>query len=240
MSGQSFELNDDWGEALRFEVLVGGSASFIVGEFADYHQFFSESEEPNTELSGGLRPILFVTAGARAIYYPFEETPLSNLGVSLGISYLRRGFRNVQNFSVEDPDREVNDRGSFVESYRLNFVSIPVMLTYGQSWFGEIGFTIDRMLGGSRKRALSRRVSGEDAYDGGFSDQKSYTESMASQTIADGRSTGFWLAGGKRFDSGMGLRLGMHLSGQSLISERNGNFKNATLMLQWMIPLGGD
>jgi hypothetical protein len=240
VSGQSLKLTDDWAEALRMEAVVGGSASFVQGEFADYHRFFLESNEPNTVVSGGLRPIYSVALGARARYYPFADAPLSDLGVSVGISYLRRGFRNVQKFSVEDPDREVKDKGSYVESYRMNFISIPVILTYGQSWFGEIGFTVDRMINGSRKRKLRRRVSGEDAYDGGFRDTQNNIQSLDSQSVVDGKSTAFWLAGGKRFDSGMGLRLGMHLSGQSLISERNGNFKNATLMLQWIIPVGID
>lgn len=234
--GQSFELNDDLEEALEIEVLLGGSASFALGEYADYQRFFTQIEEPNTTISGGLRPLWGASLGGRAIYYPFVDEPLDLLGVTMGATFVRRGFRSVQTATLEDEGRDLRDRTTFTEAYRFNQVSIPLGLCYGRSLFAEIGFSIDRIAFQSRRHRLRRRVSGDDAYDGGFRTSGT-TVARPIEGMTDLRNTGFWMAVGKRWENGIGVRLAGQLSGQTFESVRNGTLKNAVLQLQLVWPV---
>jgi hypothetical protein len=226
------EFNDDLDEALQLDLLIGGSAAFSWGEYIDYQDFFAQIEEPNTEIRGGVQPLFGANPGLRAFYRPFEDETLGQLGISIGAMLVQGGFVNRYRFNTDEPDRDLKDRGTFIERYRSNYLSIPLTLTWGQNWFGEVGLSFNRFIVGSRYHKLTRRVSGADAYNGGFNTTDTYRESLG-ETIIFTSQRRYLIGGGKQLGDQMALRLLCQFSGETFSGfSAEGNFRNAIVMLQ--------
>lgn len=225
----SFEFNTDWKEALKFEAFIGFSASFGHGSYIDYQKSFHGVSEAESVINGSIQPILFGTVGVQARYQLFKEGGLSPLQFSLGLQYHQKGFKNTFESAYTSPNN-YTDNTKYDETYKLNYISIPIQARWGDKYFGALGFSLDYYVSGTKAQNLTREQSGAGAINGGFSSESNQKSKLLADEIR-GSTTGFVLGGGIQFAKSA-LALQANFSGKTFKTLPD-NFSNITLQLMF-------
>jgi Outer membrane protein beta-barrel domain len=223
----SFEFNTDFKEALKIEAFLGFSASFAQGSYIDYQRSFHGVSETESVVSGSIQPILFGTIGVQARYQLFKEGDLSPLQLSIGLQYHQKGFKNKFESTYTSPSN-YTDFTQYEETYKLDYLSIPIQARWGNKFFGALGFSLDYYVSGTKSQNLTREQSGQGAVNGGFSGDLNQKSKLSTSEI-NGSSTGFVLGGGVQFTKSA-LLLQANFSGKTF-KNLPANFSNITLQL---------
>ena len=228
------ELNTDLNTALKIEAFLGASASYAHGEFIDYQKIFHDVAEEGTVFNGGIRPTLAVSGGVQLRYIPFSEGILKNLGVSLGVQYLQKGFTN-QFKMTHTPPEGYKDETDYKEIYRHHYWSVPLQVRWGQKWFATLGATFHQHLSSSKTQKLHREQSGTDALNGGFDTSTSEKKALDEMVIQKS-PTDFSVGGGYQFNGRTAVAVRADL-GSSIFNETPENYSTIRVELSFFKTL---
>lgn len=219
---------------LSADFLVGPTLSFSYGDFIDQQSDFTGIKYPEVNVSNSIRPRMFFAMGGQGRLRLFDEGIGSYFTGSLGLYYYQRGYRNVYSFDVAPAGLEITDNMVYSESYRINHVAVPFLLRVGKKWFVEGGFCMIRTLGGTRTQSFSRSISGNDAYNGGFSTSESNTFALA-DTMLYGSPASIMINVGGQLTKGFGFRLTNSFDSRTF--TRTNDFSSYNLQLHLLINL---
>lgn len=222
-SGASTSLN------LRLEPFLGASACMATGDFIDYQKSFHSVSEAGTTFKGGIRPLVMGTGGVQVRYLPFGESTgdLSKLSLSLGIQYLQKGFVNQFKMTHDSP-LGYNDVMDYREVYRHHYLSFPLQLRWGETWFGLLGLSFSSHFSSQRDQVLKREQSGAAAVNGGFSNDSKEVEGLPKEAFL-GSQRDFILGGGYQFGERAGLMLRANIGGLTLAEDAPLNYNTFLL-----------
>ena len=218
--------SSDISSALSFELFLGGTASFAHGDYIDYHRSFLSVEEEGTEFNGGIRPLIFGTAGIQAVVTPFKTEPLQNLGFSIGLQYVQKGFQSRFKMKYTSP-ADFTDLIDYTEIYQNHYVTIPIQVRYGKKWFGTLGLSISRQIISTRSQKMKHNQSGSGAVNGGFDITDSGKQKI-DKSLINKSGTDFILGGGYRFNSNWSVALRANL-GDEILNNVSDNYKTALI-----------
>lgn len=153
------------------EPMIGISASYPGGAYADYHRSFHDVLEEGTVFQGSLNPLLFGTAGIQLRFTPSTDDYglLRLFSLHIGLQYLQTGFTNIYEAEHNSASPDYQDVTRYRETYRHHYLAIPIGLRIGYRLFGSLGVTPAPHLNSSFVQRQDRSQSGSDAIDGGFS-----------------------------------------------------------------------
>jgi hypothetical protein len=220
-------VNTDYKEALKLEPVIGFTASFAQGAFIDYQKSFHTVSEAESAVNGTIQPNLFGTIGLQARYQLFKEGTLSRLQLTLGLLYQQKGFKNKFESTYTSP-MNYTDITKYEETYKLNYLSVPIQARWGNKYYGALGFSIDNYLFGSKTQKVKREQSGQGAIDSGFKGDSNKKESLLKSAITKS-STSFVVGGGIQF-ANCSIAVQANFSGNTFKTYPD-NFKNTTLQL---------
>jgi hypothetical protein len=213
------------------EPFVGFSGSFAQGDFIDYQKSFHTVTEAESTIKGSIQPILMATLGVQARYKLFKEGNLSPLQVSVGLQYHQKGFKNSFVSTYTAPTN-YTDVTKYAETYKLNYLSVPIQARWGNKWFGTLGFSLDYYIAGSRNQKVSREQSGAGSIDSGFKSDLNQKKSLLKSEIKKS-TTGLVLGGGIELNDGHSLALQANFS-DKVFNTYPDNFKNITLQFLYL------
>lgn len=216
------------------EVFLGGSTSFSYGKFINEHKEFHEVSFSDADISGKIKPIIFFDAGGQFRVVLGEEDLLSFFSVSMGAFYSKRGFTHLYSYSSDNSAQNINDEMSYTEKYRINQISIPILIRYGKKWFIEIGPSFDHFISATRKQILKREISGSGAYDGGFSTTETNQDNL-NKNLFNEHKAGFILGLGTTLGDRFSVRLTNHIFAKAY--DKGSNYKSYNLQLEIMYNL---
>jgi Outer membrane protein beta-barrel domain len=224
-------FNTDFKSGLKIEAFIGASASFAYGSYIDYQKSFHGVAEAGSTINASIKPIFWGTAGVQARYNFLTDAPFDQLGISLGLQYIQKGFDNQFVSTYTSPENYV-DVTTYIERYKLNYLAIPLQLRWGQKYFGSLGVSFNFHLWNTRYQKLTREQSGSGAIGGGFKTEVEATKSLLT-TVINSSNVGFILGGGIQFNDKNALALHVDFGGKTLNSYLD-NFKNITLQLTYL------
>jgi hypothetical protein len=208
-----------------FELYWGASASLAYGEFINYHKSFHDVAEEGTVFNGAILPVVWGTAGvqARVTPFSFSRGQLNNLGVFMGLQYVQQGFVNQFKMTHTSP-LNYTDVSNFRETYRHNYLAIPIQIRWGQRWFGTLGVTAFRHIGSNKTQSLRREVSGSGAYGGGFDSASREKKTLEKELVQKSR-TYFSLGGGVQISDRLALAMRANVGGDLLNEFLSRNYR---------------
>ncbi len=157
-SAATTDFNTDFAEAFKLEAFLGASASLASGDYIDYQKSFHDVVENGTEFSGAIQPVYMATGGLQARYTPFEDGILEKLGVSLGLQYVQKGFTSKFHATHTSP-LVYTDVTDYKETFRHNYLAVPVQVRWGTKWFATLGLSFFRHLSSTKIQKLYREQS---------------------------------------------------------------------------------
>ncbi|MBR9923330.1 MAG: hypothetical protein GYB31_21060 [Bacteroidetes bacterium] len=194
----------DFDPVFYLEAFIGGTASFVHGEYATYQKSFHAVFEEGTDFTGSLTPLFFGTAGIKLRFVPFEDNVMENFSLSFGMQYLQGGFTNKYR-AVHESDQNFTDITDFQETYRHHYLAFPLEFRWGTKFYGSIGVNFCAHLTSGKSHVLEREQSGDGALDGGFTltDEAEYQF----DPLLMGNPSAFILAFGYQFNEGTSIEL---------------------------------
>jgi hypothetical protein len=229
-SANPLDLEENLSTELNIEPFLGVSASLSYGELIRLQKSFHQVSEEGTEFQGNISPVIWATGGVQVRYVPFTEGILSNLGISIGIQYLQKGFIN-QFKSTHNSKLGFMDVTDYREVNRFNYLSIPIQARWGKKLFGTVGFSISSYLSGNKAFKLAREQSGENSVDGGFKDNTRESKSIE-KTVVNKSPKDFLIGGGINFNDNFTMSARANIGSKILVQKQN-NFN--TLFLEFSI-----
>lgn len=223
-SSSSSELSSSF----RVEALLGVTSSFAYGDYIDYHRSFLSVEEEGTEFKGGIRPIIFGTAGIQARIMPFKNELLQNLGFSIGLQYVQKGFlsRFKMNYTSAS---DFSDVLEYKEIYRHHYLAVPVQARWGKKWFGTVGLSFSRHLTSTRVQKMKHDQSGAGALNGGF-DVSDSGKKKIHKSLMNKSGTDFIVGGGYQLNNEWSVAFRANF-GAKIFKDVADNYKTVLLDL---------
>lgn len=219
---------------IKAEVFLGGTASLSSGKFIKDHKEFHEINYADADISGKVKPIIFFDAGVQGRMIAGQEGLLSQLSVSIGMFYSKSGFNHVYSYSSDNATLDITNKMDYSERYVLNHISVPILIRYGKKWFVEAGPSIDHFISASRKQKLTRKTSGSDAFDGGFSTTEEDKQKL-DKGIFKEHPVGFILGLGTTVNDRFSVRLTNHLFSKAF--EKGNNFSSYNAQIEIMFNI---
>jgi hypothetical protein len=219
---------------IKAEIFVGGTVSFSTGKFINEHKVFHDISYSDADISGKVKPILFFDAGAQGRVVAGDEGLLSRFSVSLGLFYSKRGFNHIYSYTSTNSSLDINDKMEYSERYTLHHLSVPILIRYGKKWFVEAGPSIDHFVSASRKQTLTRKISGNDAYEGGFSTTEKDKQHL-DKSLFEEHPAGLIIGLGTCLNDNFSIRLTNHLFTKTF--TKGDDFKSYNLQLEIIFNL---
>lgn len=218
------------------DFFVGGAVNDVAGIMKDNHSFFYETGSDKFPTAVVYKSFNWFTAGGQFRYVPFALQPntLSWLSVAVGAHYMKKGFSTE--FSMQNFNLNYQDRTKIFESFEGQYLSVPLMLRFGNRVYLEGGFCMDFLLSDQVSYKLQRQTQGANAYEGPFTEEIT-TSQVQSKDVLSGFSTGWCFAFGYNFYRPFAFRFFGTIN-PGLLRE-GPNLTNSQYSLQFMYTFSG-
>jgi hypothetical protein len=220
---------------IQKEFLLGVNTAFAKGEYVNYVESFSHV--PTDELTTVNLKVLPKISPVIGIQYRMiipDSIFKNKLSITLGGAFFTRGMVSIQETTVIGDSLATNDKQIFKDHLKATYLSIPLSVRYGQKIFGELGVSYDRFLFATRQLKSKRSISGDDAYEGGFSNTERSMHFVKSDLFAPANWS-VHIGGGLQINSKSAIALHAKWNPRTFVSGND--LKNTNVQIRFMFNL---
>lgn len=199
-------------ETNRFNIdaFIGAGYNMASGDYLAYQETYYQTGSETFVGTGSFSNFFAFNFGAQARMFPLHDNAgfISNLSVSLGVMYLKKGFSHDVQF--QNKALKYEDVTTIKEEYNAHYLSTQLNLRLGKKIYIEGGVSLDILMGGTKvfdlvRSADSTETSTATPYKGPFVTGNKTTYTLTSEAMA-GASLGWTFGAGFQVIPMFGVR----------------------------------